>query len=92
MRVRASRSWSEPLTLWSALIGFSGTGKTAGIDVTKRALAFIERGRKERVLALQRQHDTKAETAKAELKQWKKQVEEAVEEGQTPATYAGNGC
>ena len=28
MRVRASRSWSEPLTLWSALIGFSGTGKT----------------------------------------------------------------
>ena len=27
MRVPASRSWSEPLTLWSALIGFSGTGK-----------------------------------------------------------------
>ena len=84
MRVRASRSWSEPLTLWSALIGFSGTGKTAGIDVTKRALAMIERTRKERVLELQRQHDTKAETAKAEQKQWKKQVEEAVAAGQPP--------
>ena len=84
MRVRASRSWSEPLTLWSALIGFSGTGKTAGIDVTKRTLALIERTRKERVLELQRQHDTKAETAKAELKQWKKQVEEAVAEGRLP--------
>lgn len=84
MRVRASRSWSEPLTLWSSLIGFSGTGKTAGIDVTKRTLAMIERIRKERVLELQRQHDTKAETAKAELKQWKKQVEEAVTEGRLP--------
>ena len=84
MRVRASRSWSEPLTLWGALIGFSGTGKTAGIDVTKRTLTMIERARKERVLELQRKHDTRAETAKAEQKQWKKQVEEAVAAGQPP--------
>src|SRR5262249_50095736 len=27
-RVRACRSWSEPLTMWVAVIGFSGTGKT----------------------------------------------------------------
>ena len=84
IRVRASRSWSEPLTLWGALIGFSGTGKTAGIDVTKRTLGMIERARKERVLDLQRKHDTRAETAKAEQKQWKKQVEEAVAAGQPP--------
>ena len=58
--------------------------KDPGIDVTKRALASIERARKERVLELQRQHDTKAETAKAEQKQWKKQVEEAVAAGQPP--------
>ena len=84
IRVRASRSWSEPLTLWSALIGFSGTGKTPGIDVPKRALAMIERSRKERVLELQRQHDTRAETAKAERAQWKKQVDEAVAAGRPP--------
>ena len=89
MRVRASRSWSEPLTLWSALIGFSGTGKTPGIDVTKRALAAIERTRKERVLELQRRHGTKAETAKAEQKQWKKQLEEAVAGRAASATHAG---
>jgi hypothetical protein len=27
-RVRACRSWSEPLTMWVAVVGFSGTGKT----------------------------------------------------------------
>ena len=88
MRVRASRPWSEPLTLWSALIGFSGTGKTPGIDVTKRALAMIERTRKERVLAMQRKHETKAETAKAG-----KSMEETGRGscgGRTaPATHAG---
>src|SRR5262245_7630908 len=26
-RVQASRSWIEPLSIWSALVGFSGTGK-----------------------------------------------------------------
>jgi hypothetical protein len=33
-RVRATKSWSEPLTLWTALVGHSGTGKTPGIDAT----------------------------------------------------------
>ena len=26
-RVRASRAWSEPLALWTGIVGFSGTGK-----------------------------------------------------------------
>ncbi len=41
-RIRAARSWSEPLTLWTAIVGFSGSGKTPGIGVTKRALSLIE--------------------------------------------------
>src|SRR5262249_55987759 len=44
-RVRACRSWSEPLTMWVAVIGFSGTGKTPGMDVTRRVLSLIEGGR-----------------------------------------------
>src|SRR6516165_10664543 len=36
-RVMASRSWTQPMTTWTALVGFSGTGKTPGIDATKRA-------------------------------------------------------
>jgi hypothetical protein len=41
-RIRASRSWSEPMTLWSAVVGFSGTAKTPGLNVTTKALSAIE--------------------------------------------------
>ena len=77
-RIRASRSWSEPLTLWTAIVGFSGTGKTPGISVTKRGLSLIENTRKDKIAELQRKHDTKAQTAKAAAKAWKEQVEEAI--------------
>ena len=77
-RIRASRSWSEPLTLWTAIVGFSGSGKTPGISVTKRALSLIESTRKDQIAELQRRHDTKAQTAKAAAKAWKEQVEEAI--------------
>jgi Protein of unknown function (DUF3987)/Bifunctional DNA primase/polymerase, N-terminal len=78
-RVRACRSWSEPLTMWVAVIGFSGTGKTPGLDVTRRVLSLIERGRKEKIAEMQREHDTRAQKAKAERKKWEKAVADAVE-------------
>ena len=76
-RVQASRSWSQPMTMWAAVVGASGTGKTPGIDVTKRALAFIDRTRKAEIAKLALEHQTRAEAASAERKLWKKQVEEA---------------
>jgi len=78
-RVRACRSWSEPLTMWVAVIGFSGTGKTPGLDVTRRALSLIERGRKQKIAELQRDHETRAQKAKAEKKKWETAVAEAVD-------------
>jgi len=42
-RVKATSSWLEPVTCWTAVVGASGTGKTPGIDTVKRALAQIER-------------------------------------------------
>jgi hypothetical protein len=78
-RVRACRSWSEPLTMWVAVVGFSGTGKTPGLDVTRRVLSLIERGRKEKIAGMQREHETLAQKAKAEKKKWEKAVAEAVE-------------
>jgi Protein of unknown function (DUF3987)/Bifunctional DNA primase/polymerase, N-terminal len=78
-RVRACRSWSEPLTMWVALIGFSGTGKTPGMDVTRRVVSLIERGRKQKIAELQREHETRAQKAKAERKKWEKAVAKAVE-------------
>ena len=47
-RVRANPSWSEPMTCWCAVVGFSGSGKTPGIDATRRALTQVERNRKKR--------------------------------------------
>src|SRR5262249_6005371 len=44
-RIRPSRSWSEPLTMWTAIVGFSGSGKTLGLNVIKRALNKIEKDR-----------------------------------------------
>lgn len=80
-RVRPARSWSEPLTLWTSVVGFSGAGKTPGIDVTRRALSTIERSRKHKIGDLQRAHETRAEGAKAAEKKWKAEVKEAVEAG-----------
>src|SRR5262245_24055573 len=67
-RVRASRSWSEPLTMWVAVVGFSGTGKTPGIDVTRRVVSEIERARKDKIAEMQREHESRAQKAKAERK------------------------
>ena len=80
-RVRASRSWSEPVTLWTALVGFSGTGKTPGIDVTTRALKMVENSRRSQIADMRRKHEARVETAKAAAKKWKAEVQEAVEAG-----------
>ena len=40
-RVRPSKSVAEPFTMWTAIVGYSGTGKTPGLDVTQRALAKV---------------------------------------------------
>jgi hypothetical protein len=83
-RVQATRSWRTPATMWACLIWQSGSGKTPAIDVTKRALSFIEHNRTSEIAALQLAHDTRQEAAKAALKRWKDQVAEAVEAGQPP--------
>jgi hypothetical protein len=80
-RVRASQSWAEPFTVWTANVGCSGTGKTPGLDVTQRAVARIERNRKHLTGELRRAHESKIENAKAANKQWKAKVHEAVEAG-----------
>ena len=86
-RVQASRSWLEPMTLWTAVVGFSGSGKTPGIDVVKRHLAYIERTRRNKIDELQWQHETRARVAKAAAKKWKKDVEQAIARGMPAPLY-----
>jgi hypothetical protein len=78
-RVMASRSWTQPMTTWMAVVGFSGAGKTPGLDVTKRALFQIELARKSKIIELRRMHDSRVEAAKAARAQWKKEVKRAAE-------------
>src|SRR5262245_11376285 len=80
-RIRASRSWSQPTTLWCALVGFSGTGKTPGIDATRKPVGHIEYQRRDKVAELQRQHETRAQAAKVAKKKWENEVEEAIKSG-----------
>jgi Protein of unknown function (DUF3987) len=82
--IHPARAWPEPCTMWMGLVGFSGTGKTPGIDVTKRALAQIQKDRKDRIVQLQLAHETRVEAAKAASKKWRDDVETAIEDGQPP--------
>jgi hypothetical protein len=77
-RVRASSSWSQPCTVWTATVGYSGTGKTPGIDVSKRALDHVEQNREAEITEFRFAHEERAEQAKAKLKAWKQAVQEAV--------------
>jgi Protein of unknown function (DUF3987) len=76
-RVMASRSWTQPMTNWAAVVGFSGTSKTPGIDATRRALSQIERDRRSKIDDLRCAHEGRVEAAKAARALWKKEVESA---------------
>jgi Protein of unknown function (DUF3987) len=80
-RIAPSRSWSEPCATWTAVVGYSGTGKTPGLDVAKRALSNIERQRRDKIAELRRDHETRQETARAAQKKWKAEVQAAVDSG-----------
>ena len=44
-RLKATASWFQPATCWTALVGYSGTGKTPGHTVTRRAAKEVEQAR-----------------------------------------------
>src|SRR5215471_978376 len=67
------------MTTWTALVGFSGTGKTPGIDATKRALSQIESDRRSKIAELRRAHEGRVEAAKAARAQWKKDLKRAAQ-------------
>ncbi|MET4418277.1 DUF3987 domain-containing protein [Bradyrhizobium sp. RT3a] len=83
-RVQATRSWQQPMTSWTCLVGASGSGKTPSLDVVKRALSVVERSRQRDNAARQLAHETRIERAKAAAKKWKEDVAAAVDAGQPP--------
>jgi hypothetical protein len=79
-RVRANPTWSEPLTTWCAVVGFSGTGKTPGIDTTRRALALAEHNRKKEIAEKRQAHEQKREVAKQMRDAWKEKLKKIRDE------------
>jgi hypothetical protein len=83
-RVKVSPSWYSPLTCWTILVGISGTGKTPGINVTRRALKLIERLGQPEENKRRRDHETRKAAAKAVCDKWKEAVEDAIQNNKTP--------
>jgi hypothetical protein len=83
-RVKVSSSWHSPLTCWTILVGISGTGKTPGINVTRRALKLIERLGQPEENKRRRDHETRKAAAKAVCDKWKEAVEDAIHNNKTP--------
>jgi hypothetical protein len=78
-RVRASRPWSEPLSLWTCIVGASGDGKTPGISVTVRALDLIEKNNLAAINTARLVHATRVQKAKEANKKWKQDLQAALE-------------
>jgi hypothetical protein len=78
-RVRATRSWSEPMTLWTCLVAASGDRKTPGLRVTLRALDLIERENSAAISAARLAHETRRQNAKEASKQWKERRKAALD-------------
>jgi hypothetical protein len=83
-RLKASSSWSQPATIWAAVVGHSGTGKSPGLQAIQSALDHIMKQLKTQRAELQRAHATKVEIQKAAEKKWKAEVSEAVDAGTKP--------
>jgi hypothetical protein len=77
-RVRVSRSWSEPMTLWSCIVAASGDRKTPGLNVTMRALDLIEKNNAAATSAKRLSHETRVQKAKETAKKWKEEREAAL--------------
>ena len=83
-RIETTASWRQPMTCWTTVVGFSGTGKTPGLNVTKRCVKQIERDNKTRDDDKRRAYETRKESATAAREKWKKAVKDAIENNVPP--------
>jgi hypothetical protein len=79
-RVCASRSWSEPVTLWGCIVADSGDRKTSGLRVITRALDLIEATNAPGNSAKRIAHETKVQRSKEVAEKWKDDRKAALKE------------
>jgi hypothetical protein len=76
-RVRAALSWSEPMTDWAGVIGYSGDGKTPGLNASRRPLDEVEKARVPEIEEMRRDHEARAARAKVANKAWQEKLKHA---------------
>jgi hypothetical protein len=82
-RCVGARSFVQPASLWTFVIGYSGTGKTPGLDATREPLVIVEKMRQPEIAKLKREHEERAARAEAASNKWKEELNEAVKNGST---------
>jgi hypothetical protein len=79
-RVCASRSWSEPMTLWTCVVADSGDRKTPGLRAVVRTLDLIEKVNEPKVSEQRLKHETRIQRSKEVKNKWKENREAALKE------------
>jgi hypothetical protein len=64
-KLKVTSSYSVPATSWTALVGYSGSGKTPAIEVVRGPLNDLEFDREDMVKELRRKYELMVETAAA---------------------------
>jgi hypothetical protein len=77
-------SWSQPSVLWIAAVGDPSSGKSPGAGPILRALNDVERKLGRDFENIKRGWETEAEVARAKEASWRKQVQDAVKNGDFP--------
>jgi hypothetical protein len=85
-RVRASKSWSVPHTLWVAECGFSGDGKTPGLAVSRNPLQRAEDMFQHKVERMSREHQQRVDQAAMAEAAWKEAVKQAAKQNREAPT------
>jgi hypothetical protein len=67
-----------------------GSGKSPGLDATRRALSDLEFEREDEIKDQRRKHEGQVEAAKAALADWKKRCEEAVKQDRSAPPKPAN--
>jgi hypothetical protein len=82
-RVQAHPGWIQPMTLWTAVVGDSGDGKTPGLDVCRHALDRIQAENAPQYRDASIAHLTRIETARGVMKHWRKKCADAIADGKS---------
>jgi hypothetical protein len=77
-RVRASRSWSQPMTLWTCIVALSGDRKTSGLNVSVRGLDLVEKLNSNAIRDKRLTHHMRVLKAKEAAKTWRAERQTAL--------------